>query len=474
MKAFFYTSPNILGINERNLSYVKKYNSRKAKKIADDKLLTKRILRENGIETPELIKEVKSFEALNKLNFNKLPGSMVVKPKQGFGGEGIIVFFSHDKDNNWVKADKTRYSQKDLKNHISGILEGNFSLKNTPDSAFFEERVLMHPDFKKYSYRGIPDIRIIVFNKVPVMAMLRLPTKESEGKANLHAGGIGVGIDIATGITTTAVYKDKYIDKHPDSGLGLRGIKIPFWDKVLNIAVSTQICTDLGFLGVDIVIDKVKGPLVLELNARPGLSIQIANNEGLKGRLERVKGLKIATVKRGVQVGKDLFGGEVEEEIEELSGKQLVGRVEYINMIKPDGTNLILKSRNDSGALWSSIDESIALEMGFGNELEQIEEFKRQNPFNDYKEGKRVKLLAQRVFEDNPKILNIALVKQAKGFDLRPIIKLKFKMSGIEQEAGFTVTKRSDMLYKAIIGRRALKYFLIDPSRKFLGDKGHL
>lgn len=468
MIKFVHRSPNVLGINERNLRYIKPFNSKKAKRIADDKLLTKKILIENGIQTPDLISEIKSFKALKKLNFQKLPGSIVVKPKKGFGGEGIIVFFSKDKESRWVKADKTRYSTKDLQTHIAGILEGNFSLKNTPDSAFFEERVLMHPDFKKYSYRGIPDIRIIVFNKVPVMAMLRLPTKESDGKANLHAGGIGVGIDIATGITTTAVYHDQMIERHPDTGDSLRGIKIPFWNKILEIAVTTQVVTDLGFLGVDLVIDKVKGPLVLELNARPGLAIQIANNDGLKGRLERIKGVKIATIKRGVQVGKDLFGGEIEEEIEEVSGKQLVGRVEYINVFDKFGMPLRIKARNDSGALWSSIDENLARQLGYGNALDEFDSFELNNTFTTLKEGRKIKLLAQRQFEDNPNIVTVALVKQSSGIDLRPVIKIPFEMSGVRQMGAFTVTHRKDMVYGAIIGRKALKKFLIDPARKFM------
>ena len=42
-------------------------------------------------------------------------------------------------------------------------------------------------------------------------------------------------------------------------------------------------------IGCDIVIDKNLGPLILELNARPGLSIQLANNRGLLPRLNHLK-----------------------------------------------------------------------------------------------------------------------------------------------------------------------------------------
>jgi hypothetical protein len=36
------------------------------------------------------------------------------------------------------------------------------------------------------------------------------------------------------------------------------------------------------------VIDQLLGPLILELNARPGLNIQLANGEGLLHRLNTI------------------------------------------------------------------------------------------------------------------------------------------------------------------------------------------
>ena len=121
------------------------------------------------------------------------------------------------------------------------------------------------------------------------MAMLRFPTKSSDGKANLQQGAIGVGIDLATGTTTTAVLgKNKIIEYVPGTRLLLSGIKIPYWNDILKLAVRAQEISGLGFLGADIAIDKSHGPvMVIELNARPGLSIQIANLAGLKERLKK-------------------------------------------------------------------------------------------------------------------------------------------------------------------------------------------
>ena len=135
----------------------------------------------------------------------------------------------------------------------------------------------------------MPDIRIIVFLGVPVMSMVRLPTRMSDGKANLHQGALGAGIDIATGETLTAVWGTEIVTKHPDTDKPVTGLVIPNWDSLLALAARCYEMTGLGYQGVDIVLDKDKGPLILELNARPGLNIQIANNAGLLGRLALVE-----------------------------------------------------------------------------------------------------------------------------------------------------------------------------------------
>ena len=49
--------------------------------------------------------------------------------------------------------------------------------------------------------------------------------------------------------------------------------------------------TPLGYFGADIATDRQRGPLLLELNARPGLAIQIANGQGLLSRLKLIESL---------------------------------------------------------------------------------------------------------------------------------------------------------------------------------------
>lgn len=263
MLELFTKSRGLLGMNARNLSYIRSYNRAHGREIADNKLLCKRILKKNGLGVSGLIGKIRTHEELERFDWSTLPNSFALKPNRGFGGEGILVVYARKKNgvDGWIKADGTVITIEDLKNHIRNILDGSFSLANTPDVAFFEERLKLLKLFKPYTFKGIPDIRVIVFNRVPVMAMLRLPTRASDGKANLQQGAVGVGIDLASGTTTTAILgKGHLIEYVPGTRLVLSGIKIPYWKDILRMAIQAQEISGLGFLGADIAIDREQGP----------------------------------------------------------------------------------------------------------------------------------------------------------------------------------------------------------------------
>ena len=121
------------------------------------------------------------------------------------------------------------------------------------------------------------------------MAMVRLPTKQSGGRANLHQGAIGVGIQLANGITRRGVQGSRTISEHPDTKFSIDDLSIPHWDQMLEIACKSTEVYQLGYLGIDIVLDKNLGPMVLEVNVRPGLAIQLANKIGLRKRLQLIE-----------------------------------------------------------------------------------------------------------------------------------------------------------------------------------------
>ncbi|UCG05857.1 MAG: alpha-L-glutamate ligase-like protein [Desulfobacterales bacterium] len=279
----------VLGINRRNTEYTLKYNSRRLYPLVDDKLKTKKIAVDTGIAVPQLYGVVESeyqvrhFDALLKSH-----SDFVIKPSRGSGGEGILVIIGRSK-NMYRQIDGTLLSAEEIGYHLFNIISGMYSLGGQPDKALIEYRVQFDPIFEAISYQGIPDIRVIVFLGVPVMSMVRLPTRMSSGKANLHQGAIGAGIDITNGDTLTAVWRNNIVDEHPDTANPVTGVRIPHWNTLLHIAARCYELTGLGYIGVDLVLDKDKGPLILELNARPGLSIQIANRSGLLPRLKLVE-----------------------------------------------------------------------------------------------------------------------------------------------------------------------------------------
>jgi alpha-L-glutamate ligase-like protein len=164
------------------------------------------------------------------------------------------------------------------------------SLGGRPDAALIQQRVWLHAAFEPLAANGIPDVRIIFYRGEPAMAMLRLPTRASGGRANLHQGGLGVGIDLGSGRTCHAVLADRTVRRHPDTRAELIGVSIPHWSSMLALGRCVAAALGLGYLGVDIVLDPDRGPLLLEANARPGLAIQHANGAGLLPSLRAIDG----------------------------------------------------------------------------------------------------------------------------------------------------------------------------------------
>ena len=282
----------VLGLNRRNAEYTLRYNPRNRYPLVDDKLLTKSVARSTGLKVPELYAVITAAHETRSI-VERLASyeDFVVKPARGSGGKGILVI-SDRAGPLYRKVDGELLTENQLRFHLSNILSGMYSLGGQPDRAMIEYRVRFDPIFESISFQGVPDIRIIVFLGVPVMAMVRLPTNASGGRANLHQGAVGAGIDMAKGLTLTAVSKNRIITRHPDTGAQIQGVPIPFWNTLMNQAASCYELTGIGYLGVDMVIDRGLGPLILELNARPGLSIQIANRTGLLKRLAAVEAIE--------------------------------------------------------------------------------------------------------------------------------------------------------------------------------------
>ncbi|MBT3412832.1 MAG: hypothetical protein HOJ15_03600 [Candidatus Jacksonbacteria bacterium] len=453
----------MLGMNSRNIEFLRPHNKKKAVYIADSKLLTKKHLEEADIPTAKVYTIIATKKDLDAVDFTKLPDSFVVKPNRGFGGEGILITYARDKNGEWINSNGDPVGLVRIKAHIQDILDGQFSLSNTPDVAYIEERLSNDPLFKAIAYKGVPDIRVVVYNMVPIMAMLRLPTKDSQGKANLHTGGIGLGIDIATGKTTHAIQYDKYITLPGDKKV-IEGFKIPNWDDILELSIRAQKASKLGYLGVDIVLAKDKGPVVLEVNARPGLSIQIANRAGLKDRLRRVRGLEVEDASQGIRISKELFAEHQPKKKEEKEEKQVLKTIEtvYVYDVKEED-RIKVEARVDSGAQSSSLDVDIVKKLGYDHVLEVIENNKGLQTKMKKLEARKLEKRLRKKLTKFKDIKDVQAVHSASGSTVRVLIPLTIKIKNKKLKVHAAVIDRSHMKYPMIIGRTNLKGFLIDP-----------
>lgn len=280
----------VMGINQRNADYIIKYNRRRYYPLVDDKLQTKERALAAGISVPPLYGVIESEHQIKSLR-NILDGhdDFVIKPAQGSGGEGIIVIADRFDAERYKTVSGRMVKYSELQYQISNILTGLYSLGGARDKAMIEYRVKPDPVFSSISYDGVPDIRIIVLMGYPVMAMLRLPTRQSGGKANLHQGAMGVGVNMVSGLTLGGTWLNDRIDRHPDTGASVSGVTIPRWREFTALATRCYELSHLGYIGVDMVLDETHGPMILELNARPGLGIQIANDAGLYARTALVE-----------------------------------------------------------------------------------------------------------------------------------------------------------------------------------------
>ena len=290
-----YTSPfklaslGIMGMNQRNVNYIGRYNPRKLYPLVDNKLKTKHIAVGAGVTVPKLIGTIQHQHEVGKIAaMVKEWSGFCIKPARGSGGKGILVIMRQE-DGLFYKPNGSSCTANDLERHISNILAGLFSLGGKPDFVLVEDLIHFDNVFDGYSFEGVPDTRVIIFKGFPVMSMMRLSTASSDGKANLHQGAVGVGICLRTGRALRAVQYNQPIRYHPDTSKDLFDLEVPHWMKLLNLAASCYEMSGLGYIGTDMVLDKLRGPMLLELNARPGLSIQIANAAGLLPRLRQIE-----------------------------------------------------------------------------------------------------------------------------------------------------------------------------------------
>lgn len=287
----------VLGINYRNLAFIQESNPRALYPRVDDKTVTKTICHANSIPVPETYAIIRRYGDIRRfLEFVGDRSEFVVKPASGSAGRGITVV-ARRKGADFETASGRAQSLADIQYHLSTILSGLYSLGGQVDKAIIEQRIIMHPTMERIAVGGTPDVRVILYRSVPVMAMVRLPTIQSEGRANLHQGAAAAAVHLVTGRTFGGVCNNRMISRHPDTGELIGGLEIPGWRELLTASMKLSDAIEMGYVGVDFVVDAKIGPVVLEANARPGLAIQVAHRIGLLPRLKLVESLPAEAVR---------------------------------------------------------------------------------------------------------------------------------------------------------------------------------
>ena len=277
----------VLGLNARNLLYVHGINPRRHFPFADDKVLTKRTLAAAGVPVPETLLVLSNLaEVAHAREHLERAGEFVIKPAHGRQGSGIIVVTGHD-GGRFVRVDGARIAWDELRRALGDLLFGVHS-SGRADRVIVERRIVAHPTLEDLAASGLPDVRVILLRGRPAMAMLRVATRASGGRANLHQGALGVGLRLSDGRALRCLWRGQSVETHPDNGRPVTGFHMPLWDGILDVARRAAATLPLPYLGVDVVLDAAVGPMVMEVNARPGLEIQNVNGRGLRRALARL------------------------------------------------------------------------------------------------------------------------------------------------------------------------------------------
>ncbi len=267
---------------------IAKYNPQELLETLN-KLDQKVRLAEAGVTVPENYLVMESEEDLDRFRewLKEQRTGFALKPSSGHGGSGIKVIEKRVAGR-FITISGKGLDIDDIIRHAGKILKGSFT-RGEPDPAIVERRLILHNSLRELLTPGLLDIRIVVLQGFPLMAMTRLPTRRSMGKANIHQGAIGAGISLSEGRITSATLFRRGVKRHPSSGKQVVGFRFNMWEEILETASMAAEASGFGFVGVDLTMDQDLGVVVLEVNKRPGLEIQNANRSGLRRRIRWVE-----------------------------------------------------------------------------------------------------------------------------------------------------------------------------------------
>ena len=201
---------------------------------------------------------------------------VIYKPLDGNRGRGVEAFN--------LNQDTMREVYDILADYPAGVVE---------------QYVVQHPDMLKLCPSSVNTIRVVTFscNTQPVTAdgkhmdiaytSLRIGGGSSIVD-NFHSGGMVCHIDTQTGrlITDAADMECNVFTHHPATGVKFKDFQIPFYQEALQMVTEAITQNKLeGYLGWDVAIAE-DGPILIEVNDRPGVVLlstpYAAQKKGMK------------------------------------------------------------------------------------------------------------------------------------------------------------------------------------------------
>lgn len=241
--------------------------------VLEDKWVTARYLQLCGIETtcPVLYKtpfttDEEAIQKIKQSNHKRFFAKLV----DGVQGKGAFSF----------TLDEDGF-------HIGSELIAEGALTKKLKGYIVEPYIEQHESLNALYPNAVSSFRIVtvcVNNNIEVILTCMFVGAGGTSMSNLHQGGlrlpisesgelgeIGVRLNVVRGL-----YKS-----HPDTGVVFKGFKVPYWEKVIELAIRAHKCfPSIPSVGWDVAISRT-GPLIIEGNPKWGAaSFQCTNGPG--------------------------------------------------------------------------------------------------------------------------------------------------------------------------------------------------
>lgn len=187
------------------------------------------------------------------------------KPRYGIGGGGIIV----------LQKEKEQYINKESSTIVTPDFLNNLLLQDY----IIQKGIVQHAVMNSIYPNSVNTFRIITEYKgnaeiAILFTLLRMGNKGMDVD-NASSGGIYIGVNVVTGeLQKYAISNQQEIfEYHPYSGFKFESFFIPFWQEIVTFIKNVAFkFSEIRYIGWDVAYS-VDGPVIIEANNGPDISI---------------------------------------------------------------------------------------------------------------------------------------------------------------------------------------------------------